>query len=326
MLKKQVLIFLLLLSSWMMFAFNYISLGEISFQCPEDLDLDFDITTGSSYYNSFPENSKNRGNNRLSIGIFTYEEFVAYQKKMSRKMEKYSSYDEFKQNILKNNTWYSPDIPTATYIQKVYEKDGMIFATSYDFTSLWYVSDFGTYRIAVFDESKIYLFSLYFNKYSYNATDKVFNQMTEFVHLVFPGVKPGETGGEAYEGWMFNEGKNVYDLYDAIHGKKTGVKELDEYQEQFENLLSSIESNMMVKALENVEIKQKQDFNSNCFVTVKKDEKVKILSREWFYRDSVDGKSDSWFEVRVPKGTLDKDGNPIENDVTGYCFGGFLDK
>ncbi len=324
--KKRFLIFVLMLSTWMLFAINWVSLGEISFQCPENVDLDFDDTTGMSYYTSFKGNSKKRGNNRIFVGVYNFEEFMNYQKKMSRIMENYSSYEEFKQNILKNNTWYAPDISVATYIQQVYEKDGMIFATSYDFTSLWYVSEFGTYRIAVFDDSKIYLFSLYFNKYSYNADDKVFNQMTEFVHLVFPGVKPGETGGEAYEGWMFNEGKNVYDLYDAIRNKKTGVDELDEYQELFENLLNSIQSNMMVKALENVEIKQKQDFNSNCFVTVKKDEKVKILSREWFYRDSVDGKSDSWFEVRVPKGTLDKDGKPIEKDITGYCFGGFLDK
>ena len=52
--KKKVLLFLMMVFSGIVFSEKWVSLGEISFQCPDNVELDFKTPNESFEYNSFP--------------------------------------------------------------------------------------------------------------------------------------------------------------------------------------------------------------------------------------------------------------------------------
>lgn len=237
---KKVLIAFLMIFSWSAFAENWVSLGEISFKCPENVDLDFRVASDNENYSSFSKQTKERGNNALTVRVLSFDEFVKYEKDCWHTIKIDKSYESYKQNIVKNKKWYEEG-PAETCFQNVYERKEMLFAVSYDFQSLWYVSDVGGYSFAVFSDNKVYLFTLYFTKTTGNPDDKILKQLDKYVHRVYPGVKLGEMPGEQHDGWMFNEGIDAHNLYNDIREKKTGVKEVDIFQQQFETIINSID-------------------------------------------------------------------------------------
>lgn len=237
---KKVLIAFLMIFSWSAFAENWVSLGEISFKCPENVDLDFRVASDNENYSSFYKQTKERGNNALTVRVLSFDEFVKYEKDCWHTIKIDKSYESYKQNIVKNKKWYEEG-PAETCFQNVYERKEMLFAVSYDFQSLWYVSDVGGYSFAVFSDNKVYLFCLYFTKTNGSPDDKILKQLDKYVHRVYPGVKLGEMPGEQHDGWMFNEGIDEHNLYNDIREKKTGVKEVDIFQQQFETIINSID-------------------------------------------------------------------------------------
>ena len=322
--KKKFFMLFMLVFSGIVFSEKWVSLGEISFQCPENVELDFRAPNENFEYNSFPMEVKNRGNNRLIVRILTFEEYQIYEQDNWHRVNKYAGYEDFKQSCLKTNTWIGEG-PSETCIQQVYEDKGMLFGTNYSFTSLWYVDEIGSYDIAVFGNNKIYLLQLQFNKIKGGTNDKILKKLDKYIHPVFKGMKLGDGPGEQRDGWMFNEGKDVNDLYKAIKEKSTGVKEINEFQQQYEIILNSITSNIMTKTLDNVRIRKNTSLDSESLVTVKKGEKIKIITRVRSLPETIDGITGYWYEVTVPKGTLDKDGNPTKSELKGFCFGGYLE-
>ena len=325
MMKKKFFITLFMILSVIAFAENWISLEEISFKCPQNVDIDYNPVNYNYYYSSFPKDSKKRGNNLLTVRVMNFDQFISYERSVWHTVPNSSDYDSFRQKILETNCWYENG-PSETCFQEVYKNKDMVIAVSYDFSSLWYVNTIGSYTFAAFCEKNIYLFKLTFDKTTGNANDKILKQLDKFVHLVYPGVKPGDMGGEQNEGWKFNEGKSELDIYMALKKKNTGVKELEEFQTQFEAILNSIDSNLMVKTLDNIRVRKNADKKSDSIITINKGEKIKILRKASNTPETIDGIFDYWYQVCIFKGTLDKDGNPIQDELIGYCFGGYLDK
>ena len=323
--KKKVLLFLMMVFSGIVFSEKWVSLGEICFQCPDNVELDFKTPNESFEYNSFPMETKARGNNRLIVRVLSFAEYQQFEKDSWHLVKKYADYEDFKQTSLKTNTWIGEG-PSETCIQQVYEDKGMLFGTNYSFTSLWYVDEIGSYDIAVFGNNKIYLLQLIFNKINGGTDDKILKKLDKLIHPVYKGMKLGDGPGEQREGWMFNEGKDVNDLYKAIKEKNTGAKEINEFQQQYEIILNSITSNMMTKTLDNVRIRKNTSLDSESLVTVKKGEKIIIINRVRSLPETIDGITGYWYEVTVPKGTLDKDGKPTKAEVKGFCFGGYLER
>jgi len=324
-LKKLFLsILVLVISSVFVFAENIISLGEISFVCPENVYLEM-YSAKSNKKNSYFTKTVNKGSYLLTVNKFTFDEFVKYQEKNEyHTVTNAKNYDVYKQNCLKNQSWFENG-PSEKSFQQVYESKGLLIATSWQLTSLWYVSNIGNYEIAVFGDDFIYLFAFYFTNISNSADDKIFKQLDKIVYLAFPGAKASERGEERSEGWKFNIGQDESTLYKAIKEKSSGVKEIDEYQRLFEKILNSIESTVLVKTLDNIRIRKTYNLSDESLVTVKKGETIKILEKTNKF-DSIDGLYDCWYKVSVPKGTLNRDGKEIETEITGYCYGGYLGK
>ena len=73
----------------------------------------------------------------------------------------------------------------------------------------------------------------------------------------------------------------------------------------------------------NLRIRDKADLeNSEVLVSIAQDSKVKIV--EIGRPDYIDRITGNWVKVKITKGTLDKDKKPIQKEVTGWCFDGYL--
>ena len=118
---KKVLIAFLMIFSWSAFAENWVSLGEISFKCPENVDLDFRVASDNENYSSFSKQTKERGNNALTVRVLSFDEFVKYEKDCWHTIKIDKSYESYKQNIVKNKKWYEEG-PAETCFQNVYER------------------------------------------------------------------------------------------------------------------------------------------------------------------------------------------------------------
>ena len=325
MFKKKVLITILALFSSVVFCDNWISLGEISFVCPENVYIAAYDGGSVIDYGTFRAAAKSANKNLLVVKKFSFEEFKKYMSKQKyHELAVSSNFQVYKQNCLKTGKWFE-DGPAEYNAQKVYEKNNLIYATSYCYSGLWYVSSIGSYQIAIFTDNSVYFMEIVFTQNTGDRNDKIFKALKKYLYLANPGMKLGDGPGEQREGWMFKDEKgcNIENLYGDIAAMRTGVPELTEFQQQYETIVNSIKNMRIRTAVDNLRVRKSADLSAETLVSIKKGEKV-IFIEKMNKVDTIEGISDFWYKVRVPAGTLDKDGNKIADDVVGCCFAGFL--
>jgi len=75
----------------------------------------------------------------------------------------------------------------------------------------------------------------------------------------------------------------------------------------------------------NLRVRDEPDLeNGKSIVTLNENSVVEIVRKG--KKVTIDGIEDYWLNIKAKAGTLDKDGNPVSEDVSGWCFGGYLKK
>lgn len=114
------------------------------------------------------------------------------------------------------------------------------------------------------------------------------------------------------EGWVetryinFDDGKNE----SSSAKSNTSIK-------------TNVSVNRMMRATDNLRLRKEEATSSAIITTMQKGTKVKILKLG--KAETINGISSNWVEVEVQSGAKDRDGNPIKQGTTGWCYGGYLE-
>ncbi len=231
---------------------------------------------------------------------------------------------------LKNGKEVGLPFPDEIYSQ-VIDKGNFLYKVS---LVSWHdrmtAAPIGYYRIVVYCDGYAYYFML-IDPYIYIANNKKQEYMKllgEYIDL--KNVQDGTwfDSLDTYSTLFCWKSLNAMDAFfqDFREKKNTLPEYVINFQVIYEKLLTNIieyfEDLNSSTAITNLRIRQAPK-NGNPIVTILQGTKVQVL--ETGEVDKIDGIEGNWVKVKVPANSKDKYGKEIRQEITGWCFDGYLE-
>lgn len=230
------------------------------------------------------------------------------------------SFEKISEGLKKNISLLDNPNVYDYWEKKIYD-DFLIFSIYQNFTEGDMLNSIGMYNVFIIDKENVYYFSLYSNR-----------ALSDFSHLLTKYINPTKQQRSLFEyenkiyGFPYAVLNAPMIFYNDIRNKDEGLPDyIRNFYSVYETFLSKI-----VKAFthdkyivsSNLRIR-KSPKTGESIITVRQGSQVQIL--EIGKEDFIDKINGCWVKVLVSEGTKDKDGNEITEEITGWCFDGYLE-